>query len=74
MAQASSEICRFSKGIRRYRADLLEIQLDCDVEPRNPNLHEPVEEDWIRWMLDRIATASLGLWMSAPRWAITACG
>ena len=58
MADASSEVYRFSNGIRLYRADLLDIQLARYAEPGNPNLHEPVEEDWIRRMLERIATAS----------------
>jgi FkbM family methyltransferase len=58
MADASAEVYRFSNGIRLYRADLLDIQLARYAEPGNPNLHEPVEEDWIRRMLDRIATVS----------------
>ncbi len=58
MADGSSGIYEFSNGIRLYRADLLDVQLARYAEPGNPNLHEPVEEDWIRRMLDRIATAS----------------
>jgi FkbM family methyltransferase len=58
MADASAGVYRFSNGIRLYRADLLDVQLARYAEPGNPNLHEPVEEDWIRRMLDRIATAS----------------
>jgi FkbM family methyltransferase len=58
MADASSGVYRFSNGIRLYRADLLDIQLARYAEPGNPNLHEPVEEDWIRRMLDRISTTA----------------
>jgi FkbM family methyltransferase len=58
MADGSSGIYEFSNGIRLYRADLLDVQLARYAEPGNPNLHEPVEEDWIRRMLDRIATVS----------------
>ena len=58
MADASAGVYQFSNGIRLYRANLLDIQLARYAEPGNPNLHEPVEEDWIRRMLGRIATAS----------------
>jgi FkbM family methyltransferase len=58
MADAPADVYRFSNGIRLYRTDLLDIQLARYAEPGNPNLHEPVEEDWIRRMLDRIGTDS----------------
>lgn len=37
----------FSNGIRLHRAELLDIQIARYSAPGNPNLHEPVEEDWL---------------------------
>jgi FkbM family methyltransferase len=52
----SSTIYRFSNGVQLYRADLLDIQLARYAGPGNPNLHEPVEEEWLVRLLGQVTT------------------
>jgi FkbM family methyltransferase len=37
----------FSNGVRLRRSDLMQVQLDRYATAGNPNLHEPVEEEWL---------------------------
>ena len=41
------DVYLFGNGIRVHRAHLLELQLERYRAPGNPNLHEPVEEEWL---------------------------
>lgn len=43
----SRDIYEFANGVRVYRRRLLDMQVARYAEPGNPNLHEPVEEEWI---------------------------
>jgi len=42
-----SDIYSFSNGIHLRRSDLTAMQLARYSAPGNPNLHEPVEEEWV---------------------------
>jgi len=42
-----SEVYVFGNGIRLRRDDVMDLQVERYSEPGNPNLHEPVEEEWI---------------------------
>src|SRR4029077_18992199 len=44
---AMSDVYVFGNGIRLRRGDIMDIQVERYSEPGNPNLHEPVEEEWI---------------------------
>ncbi|MDX1421609.1 MAG: FkbM family methyltransferase [Kiloniellales bacterium] len=46
LSNAESGIYTFSNGIKIDRKHLLQIQCDRYQANDNPNLHEPVEEDW----------------------------
>jgi FkbM family methyltransferase len=48
-----SEVYEFSNGIRLRRRDLVVGQLQRYAAPGNPNLHEPVEEEWLVRSFDR---------------------
>jgi FkbM family methyltransferase len=48
-----TQVYVFSNGIRLRRRDMVEGQLRRYAEPGNPNLHEPVEEDWLLRSFDR---------------------
>jgi len=47
-----SDTYRFSNGVVLGRHELLELQLERYQEPDNPNLHEPVEEEWLLTVLN----------------------
>ena len=42
-----SDVYVFGNGIRLRRGDVMDLQVERYLEPGNPNLHEPVEEEWI---------------------------
>ncbi|HEY8012350.1 MAG TPA: FkbM family methyltransferase, partial [Dongiaceae bacterium] len=42
-----SDVYVFGNGIRLRRGDIMDMQVERYSEPGNPNLHEPVEEEWI---------------------------
>ncbi|HEY2111374.1 MAG TPA: hypothetical protein VGH25_06555, partial [Dongiaceae bacterium] len=42
-----SDVYVFGNGIRLRRGDVMDLQVERYSEPGNPNLHEPVEEEWI---------------------------
>ena len=42
-----SEVYVFGNGIRLRRGDVMDLQVERYSEPGNPNLHEPVEEEWM---------------------------
>jgi FkbM family methyltransferase len=42
-----SEVYVFGNGIRLRRGDVMDMQVERYSEPGNPNLHEPVEEEWM---------------------------
>jgi FkbM family methyltransferase len=44
---AMSDVYAFSNGICLRRGDVTDIQVARYTAPGNPNLHEPVEEEWI---------------------------
>lgn len=45
MSDADSYL--FSNGVALRRSDLLDLQVERYTSPGNPNLHEPVEEEWL---------------------------
>ena len=52
------EVYQFSNGIRVRRSDLLESQIARYGAAGNPNLHEPVEEQWILRVMERAGSTS----------------
>ncbi|CAN5288749.1 hypothetical protein BH10PSE7_BH10PSE7_43470 [soil metagenome] len=50
-----NSIYEFGNGILVHRGDLLEEQVARYTLPGNSNLHEPVEEDWLRRLVAGIA-------------------
>jgi FkbM family methyltransferase len=42
-----NDVYEFSNGIRLRRRDLVAGQLQRYGQPGNPNLHEPIEEEWL---------------------------
>jgi len=58
MSGNTRDIYQFSNGIRIERSNLLDLQIERYREPGNPNLHEPVEEQWMGRLIDRLGTAS----------------
>jgi len=51
-------IYQFGNGVCVRRGDLLELQLTRYATPGNPNLHEPVEEEWLGRVMGQINSPS----------------
>jgi len=57
-----SDVYVFGNGIRLRRSDVMDLQVERYSEPGNPNLHEPVEEEWIlRRFAERLPAAPVFL-------------
>lgn len=59
MNGSAQDIYQFSNGIRIARGNLLDLQIERYRAPGNPNLHEPVEEEWIGRLIDLIGKRSM---------------
>ena len=57
MNGSTQDIYQFSNGIRIERRNLLDLQIERYRAPGNPNLHEPVEEQWMGRLIERMGTA-----------------
>src|SRR6185437_15710102 len=58
MSGNTRDIYQFNNGIRIERSNLLDLQIERYRAPGNPNLHEPVEEQWLGRLIERLGTAS----------------
>ncbi|WP_207481647.1 FkbM family methyltransferase [Arenibaculum pallidiluteum] len=54
MKEDAKSVYTFSNGVMLFRSTMLDLQIARYQEDGNPNLHEPVEEWWLRRCIDLV--------------------